>query len=364
MQMAGKLLRGLGVLFVLLPLLAAVAGFLVLKDRVTIVFAADQAAASGPDPVALLRDDVHTLQAEVTALQQAVGGNFQRLGEGLEASATARHADVQALRAEVTALRRQFELLGSDAALRHAELLARSVATGPGPASEKANDPVAPATAAPTELRTAPAAVPTTAPAAPKPAGFLSFSLPNTTFQFAAAQDYVLLPELSRVGFDGKSTLHDFSGVTSQVRGQFRADFDDPEGAWSGQVVVQAASLKTGVDGRDDGLRERLDTAHHPELLFSIERFAPTANGIDVEKQTATGELLGTMTIRGQARSVRMPLQIEVDPQKRVVVRGSMPLKLSDYGVPVPSQLGVINMQDEVVVWVALRARQQAEARK
>ena len=90
----------------------------------------------------------------------------------------------------------------------------------------------------------------------------------------------------------------------------------------------------------------------------------PSPNGIDVAKQTAAGELLGTMTIRGQTRSVRMPLQIEVDPQKRVVVRGQMPLKLSDYGVPVPSQLGVINMQDEVTVWVALRARQQTEARK
>lgn len=70
------------------------------------------------------------------------------------------------------------------------------------------------------------------------------------------------------------------------------------------------------------------------------------------------------MTIRGQAREVRMPITVEVDPQKRVVLAGQMPLKLSDHGVPVPSQLGVINMQDEVVVWVALRARLQTGGRK
>jgi hypothetical protein len=46
-----------------------------------------------------------------------------------------------------------------------------------------------------------------------------------------------------------------------------------------------------------------------------------------------------------------------VDDSKRVIVEGEMPLKLSDYGVPVPSQLGLINMQDEVKIWVALQAR-------
>ena len=362
--MVAKLLRGLGVLFVLLPLLAAVAGFLVLKDRVTIVIAADQQAANGPDPVALLRDELRSLQAEVGAMQQAMTTNFERLAEALENRAELRHADVQALRSELAALARQCQQQGSDAVARHAELVARTATAATGPVPD--------APTAPVEKVPEPGPLPTPvvppvaepAPIAPKKAGFLSFALPTARFQFDAPQDYVLVPELCRVGFDAKSTLHDFTGVTSQVRGRFRADFDDPAGAWTGEVTVQAASLKTGVDGRDDGLRERLDIGQHPELVFKIERFVPGGNGIDVAKQTASGELLGTMTIRGQARSVRMPLQIEVDPQKRVVVRGQLPLKLSDYGVPVPSQLGVINMQDEVVVWVALRARQQVEARK
>jgi polyisoprenoid-binding protein YceI len=70
------------------------------------------------------------------------------------------------------------------------------------------------------------------------------------------------------------------------------------------------------------------------------------------------------MTIRGQSRPFAMPVAVEVDAQKRVVVTGQAPLKLSDYGVPVPSQLGLINMQDEVVVWIALRARAAAGGKK
>ena len=69
--------------------------------------------------------------------------------------------------------------------------------------------------------------------------------------------------------------------------------------------------------------------------------------------------VVGKMTIRGQTRPLTMAVSIEIDPQKRVVVKGESPLKLSDYGVPVPSQLGVINMQDEVKIWIALRARMQ-----
>ena len=206
-----------------------------------------------------------------------------------------------------------------------------------------------------------PAAEPAAAPAKSEPTaaktGFLSFSVPKNTFRFDAVQDYTIVGDLSRVGFDAKSTLHDFTGATSQVRGTFRADFDDPAGAWSGDVVVQAASLVTGVDGRDENLREHLDVKNHAELRFAVERFVPAASGIDAEKQTARGEVVGTMTIRGQSKPFRMPVTVAVDPQKRVVLNGQVPLKLSDYGVPVPSQLGLINMQDEVTVWIALRAR-------
>jgi polyisoprenoid-binding protein YceI len=199
-------------------------------------------------------------------------------------------------------------------------------------------------------------------PAARGKNGFLSFTVGGAPFRFDEPQDYVLVPELCRVGFDAKSTLHDFTGVTSQLRGSFRADFDDPQGAWTGEVVVQAASLATGVEGRDANMREHLDSKTHAEIRFVVQRFRPAPDGVDVGKQTARGDVVGTMRIRGQEKPLTMPVTIEVDPQKRVVITGQVPLKLSDYGVPVPSQLGLINMQDEVVVWVALRARMSPAA--
>jgi polyisoprenoid-binding protein YceI len=165
------------------------------------------------------------------------------------------------------------------------------------------------------------------------------------------------LPELSRVGFDAKSTLHDFSGVTSTLSGRFSANLGDPAGGWKGTVACKVATLITGVDGRDASLREHMDSEHHPEIRFDLTGFTPQKDGIDTAKMTVRGEGEGTMTIRGKSRDLRLPLQVSVDASRRVLIEGEAALKMSDYGIAVPSQLGVINVQDEVKVWLSLRAR-------
>ena len=366
--MATKLLQWLGALLVVLLIATALGGFMVLKDRVRLVVQSD-APASGPDPTALLRDDVQVLAGRVGELQAALSQNFELLQAAVEERAAARHADVMALRRDVGAARQLLDHLTQDLVALREQVRAlppqaaaqQPLATG-NPRVEGAPEkavPVEPAPSAPAPAEPAPA-VPEGKPAP----GFLSFSLPTVQFRCDELQDYALLPGLCRVGFDAKSTLHDFTGVTQKVAGRFTADFDDPEGAWSGEVTVEAGSLVTGVEGRDTDMWEHLAAKEHPQIRFAIQRFRPAPGGVDVEKQTARGDIEGKMTIRGQTRPLTMPVQLEVDPQKRVVVTGQVPLKLSDYGVPVPSQLGIINMQDEVVVWIALRARMQPKGRK
>ncbi|MCU0864699.1 MAG: YceI family protein [Planctomycetes bacterium] len=376
--MTGKLLQVLGAAFVLLLVGSAIAGFMVLKDRVKVVVSSDEAAV-GPDPTSLLRDDVQVLTRDFGALQQALGTNFEQLGNALEERAADRHGAVLALQQQVATLEQRLEassrelqglrqqLAGLPAMVAAAVPAAAPLAAGTGqrlespPGAAPAPTEVVPVAMAepPPPAAASGAVTPAAEPVTkPKPkGGFLSFSVPTATFRFDQLQEFTIVPELSRVGFDAKSTLHDFTGVTSQVKGSFRADFDDPQGAWSGQVVVQAPDLKTGVEGRDTNMLDYLDVKNHPELLFTVSSFQPAAGGIDVARQTARGEVKGTMRIRGKTREVSMPVTVEVDPQKRVVLTGQMPLLLSDYEVPVPSQLGLINMQDEVKVWIALRAR-------
>lgn len=374
--MTSRLLQWLGVALVLALVGGAFAGFMVLGDRVRVVIAAD-ASPAAPDPTALLRDDVATLARDLAAVPEGIARQLRELAEHLEQRGEARErvarADRAVVAAELAELRRELAALPAArpaAAVSAAAPPAIAAATAPATPSEAP----APVPAAPTEpTEPAAPAVPTAlarasagaaaegtraeVAAAGTGATFLSFALPSARGRFDELHDYTVLPALSRVGFDAKSTLHDFSGVTSAVRGSFRADFDDPAGAWSGELVVDAATLATGIDGRDANLREHLDTEHHATIRFEVERFVPAAGGVDVAQRTARGEVRGHMTIRGTRREFTMPVAIALDPQQRVVLTGQAPLALSDFGVPVPSQLGLISMQDEVVVWIALRAR-------
>lgn len=280
-----------------------VGGFAVLKDRVRIVVQDDQ-QPTGPDPVALLRDEVASLQRALDELRAVQATQAEQLGQALDERAAARHAEVlqkvqaaQASSAPTAAAEErqaanQRQLVQQIAALRN-EVLALHTALPDAAPSAAMTNPALPPTPEPVVAPQPTTQPPTTQPPANQPAtepaanpqpttepparAFLSFRLPETKAQFIDPQDYTLVPDLCRVGFDAKSTLHDFTGVTTQVTGAFHADFRSTPDAWTGSVQVAAAQLATGVDGRDEGLRERLETAQHPQLTFAITGFTAEA---------------------------------------------------------------------------------------
>ena len=52
-----------------------------------------------------------------------------------------------------------------------------------------------------------------------------------------------------------------------------------------------------------------------------------------------------------------MLVTLSMDEGHRLLIKGEAPLKLSTFGIEAPSKMGFISMEDEVKVWVALRAR-------
>ena len=90
-------------------------------------------------------------------------------------------------------------------------------------------------------------------------------------------------------------------------------------------------------------------------MTFEWSGFAATA--VDAKAMTVAGTATGKLTIRGKSRDVSMPVKVSVDASKRVAIDGELSIKLSDYDVVPPSQLGVIKVEDELKLWIALRAR-------
>lgn len=341
---------------------AGIGCLMVVKDRLRVEISLD---APETDSLALVRDDFRSLQADFVALTQAmeqqVAASSQLASEQTEQRAASDRSIAAALAALDARLAEQGQRLQT---IEHNQATGASSAKVPDAAATNVANPeptvsvagIANAGEPVVPTANAPAAA-TTAPDARK--GFLGFRLPSRSYRFDQAQHYEILPDLSRVGFDAKSTLHDFSGVTTKVRGSFHANLASPTASFTGAIHCDARTLDSGVEGRDEAMRDHLLTTDHADITFTVESFAADAGGVDAEKMTLKGSVTGKMRIRGVEKPLTMPVTIAVDGSRRVTVEGQAKVSLPDYGVPVPDKV-VIKMQPEVDVWVALRARPTA----
>ena len=311
--MLKALLPAVGVLALLGVGAAGVGSLLVVKDRVRLEVHLD---APEQDNLALVRDDLKTLQVDLAALTSALEQHLNQRAEQDAAAAAAELAHDTRVETILSAIERNLQasavrteqLAAKLSAIEGAGVAVRSQATEQAPAA--APTPVVPVEPAPQPVaqEPAPQQPAATKPTAPAAKGFLGFQLPNRSFGFDRDQSYEILGELSRVGFDAKSTLHDFSGVTSKVRGSFAGNLANPAAAFSGSIACEAASLVTGVEGRDEAMCEHLDTEHHADIAFTVQSFTPDENGVDREKMTVRGSVAGTMRIRGVEKPLTMPV--------------------------------------------------------
>lgn len=330
-------------------------------SQVEITVRPPEAPSDEADPLDLLRDDVSTVQLDIQRLSAGLGKNLETLAQGLDGNAEARHAErsdaLAALDARLDALaEREAETRRELAQLRQALAARPAAAPVPG-ASEPATED------APPELAETPVAEAPEPPPAAKPErkrGLFSFKLAGGGPDFTRSQRYQVIGSLSRVGFDAKSTLHDFSGVTSKVEGTLtaRLDRDDPQA--SAMIRAAAAVLKTGVDGRDEEMRKVLAVEEHPWIRFDLAGL--TVSTSDPEARTYRGTAHGTFTIKGVTRELDVPVEISVDASRRLVVSGQATLELPDFGVEVPTVAGAISVEEQVKVWLSLRLRLLGDA--
>lgn len=383
--MTSRFLQAFGAVALAALVLGSVAALSVVKGRLNITVAeADETPTRGPDPLELLRADVAELRTEVGTLGSALPEHLQVLHQALSDAADTRAqnaaAEVAELRRQVSALQARLDTtsaeLGAQRTQNHETLtrLASAVNDLFTGVQALASQASALAAAAPVidlkpievvAVETPVIASETPAqPIAPEPAaaaaepakkGFLSFKVPEKGFRFEGRQKLGVVASLSRVGFDAKSTLHDFSGVTQKVEGELVVDLAQPGLSPSGKLEVDASSLDTGLADRDEGMRELLKTKEHSKLVFEWTGFEP--DKVDVAAQKVTGKARGNLTLRGKSREVTMPVTVTVDASKRVGIEGELTILLTDFGIEPPSQLGMISVEDKLKLWISLRAR-------
>lgn len=176
---------------------------------------------------------------------------------------------------------------------------------------------------------------------------FLSTLLIAAAPVAAAERRLVLDPARTEVAFDLEATGHDVHGLFALTRGE--VSFDSETGAASGEIVLDAASGRTGNSSRDRTMREEvLEAASFPEIRFVPQRLV----GRLAERGTSEVTLEGRVTLHGIEHPLALPAKVSVDGG-HVTAEVSFPIPYLDWGLHDPS---VLFLRVARVVGIAVRA--------
>ncbi len=163
----------------------------------------------------------------------------------------------------------------------------------------------------------------------------------------AEPRRWVPSPGKAQVWFTASFPLGDFTGRTEDVKGEFQADPADLRQGVTGTLQVVAASLRTGIDGRDRDMRRALDVDGHREIRFVVQSiessFASVTDAADVLLT-----IKGIMVVRGVERPMAFPGRLRARGE-HLWVRGETTLRMTEFGITPPKRL-FLAVRDEVAV--------------
>lgn len=139
----------------------------------------------------------------------------------------------------------------------------------------------------------------------------------------AARAPSMLAPVLEALGATADAWTIDPAASTFELRGRYvfgpavtarfavasgHVELSPDRSDITGNLLLDAASLRSGIELRDQHLRERrraLDVDRYPTIRFDLDRAAPG--------RTTTFDIWGLVTIRDVARPVQLRIDARVD---------------------------------------------------
>ncbi|NOT06704.1 MAG: YceI family protein [Gemmatimonadales bacterium] len=150
------------------------------------------------------------------------------------------------------------------------------------------------------------------------------------------------------LSFDGKSTLGDFTGTTTQVRGAMAGGAALHE--VRGWVEAPVKTLATGNDRRDRDLNKSMESAVYPTIRFELLGVTP-----DWQRGDSAGVVLnGNFVIHGVSRPEKIKALLFRGPGG-IHLTASTPMNLKNYKIGgLGKMLGILKMNPDIVVHVDL----------
>jgi polyisoprenoid-binding protein YceI len=113
------------------------------------------------------------------------------------------------------------------------------------------------------------------------------------------------------------------------------------------RVNVGLATLDTGIELRNRHMREKyLEVQKYPNAMLVVDR---STLRLPDEGRESSGSANGTITIHGQSRPVSFTYKVHRN-REAFDVTGSVHVNMNDYGIQVPSYLGITVKPDVDIV--------------
>lgn len=145
------------------------------------------------------------------------------------------------------------------------------------------------------------------------------------------------------LSFDGKSSLGDFTGITSTVLGHMTGGSTLAE--VRGWVEAPVATLKTGNGRRDRDLVKTMEAASFPNIRFELGEVLVTWERGD----SAGVELNGRFVIHGVSRAEKVAATV-ARSESGLHLRAEVPMNLRHYKIDKLTRFLVFKMQPDIVV--------------
>lgn len=151
-------------------------------------------------------------------------------------------------------------------------------------------------------------------------------------------------------------------GTTRQVGGDVIVDFSNPPGSQIGEIVINARTLRTDNEFRDQAIRGRILRTNDNEFI----RFAPTGlDGLPTEPVNAGDTLefniIGDLTVAGVTREVVFTTSVTIDEAGQISGLASAEILYSAFGITINAPPNVGNISDEVILEIEFIATQVDE---
>jgi polyisoprenoid-binding protein YceI len=184
---------------------------------------------------------------------------------------------------------------------------------------------------------------------------------------------YEAQPAGSKVTIAGTSTIHDWTMDSVIIAGYIEGDAGFPASALTNpaaakpnvQAIMPVRSFRSYTASMDTVMQEHMNMDKFPRIEYRLIELKSTTN---TALATAVQfDAVGALTVSGTTRTNTMPVTIEKVDKTKIKVTGSMPLKMTDFGVkpPAPTILGMptIKTGDDIKITFEWLAAQKEAAK-